>query len=92
VGATSKQPERPQAVRLTLRPLARDAPPVIRMRAALKVLLRAFGLRCTGIEWLGGPAVEEVPIPAPTMTQDATGAESRPGHTWTQPGAYAKAT
>jgi hypothetical protein len=60
----SKQPERPQAVQLTLRPLARDAPPMVRLRIALKVLLRCFGLKCA--------AIEEMPIPETTMTQAAT--------------------
>jgi hypothetical protein len=35
---------------LVLRPLRSDVPAVIRLRKALKMLLRDFGLRCVRIE------------------------------------------
>jgi hypothetical protein len=44
------KPERPRFV-LTLEPLPGDDPPVfIRLRAALKTLLRAFRFRCVQIQ------------------------------------------
>jgi hypothetical protein len=46
---------------LRIRPLASDTPAVIRLRAALKTLLRAYQLRC--VEVSGLPA--GTPTPAP---------------------------
>lgn len=46
--------------RVTLRPLpGGNVPPLVRLRLALKVLLRAFRLRCTGIEELEPKAATE---------------------------------
>lgn len=44
---------KPQTYRLTLKPLPRPGgPPAdVRLRGALKVLLRRFGLRCVHLEW-----------------------------------------
>ena len=36
--------------RLVLRAIPDPVPPIIRLRSALKTLLRAFGLRCESIE------------------------------------------
>jgi hypothetical protein len=47
---------------LVLRPLADPAPPAVRLRRALKTLLRAYGLRCT---WLEGINVSEEKIVTP---------------------------
>jgi hypothetical protein len=44
--------EPPRDILLILRPLADEVPPAVRLRQALKVLLRAFGLRCLSVEWL----------------------------------------
>ena len=46
---------------LALRPIERgadDAPPPIRLRMALKVLLRRFGLRCVSVEEIGSVAAD----------------------------------
>lgn len=37
---------------LTLVPVPGDVPPIVRIRRALKVLRRAFGLRCVSVEEL----------------------------------------
>src|SRR5262245_11585194 len=39
-----------QDIRLTLRPLRDTVPAVVRLRRALKCLLRSFGLKCVGVE------------------------------------------
>jgi hypothetical protein len=44
------QPEHPQEVRLTLRPLARDSLPKVRLRRALKQMRLVVGSRCGSIE------------------------------------------
>jgi hypothetical protein len=42
--------------RLTLRPLPSAYPPVIRLRRALKWLLRSFGLECVDVREVSPPA------------------------------------
>jgi hypothetical protein len=42
----------PDDVRITLRPLPSGVPAHVRIRRALKCLLRAFGLRNVRLEWL----------------------------------------
>lgn len=42
-----------ETIVLTLRPLPSDTPVVVRVRSALKTLLRTYGLKCTNI---GGDA------------------------------------
>ena len=39
--------------RLVLVPMPDTVPPLVRLRQALKVLRRRFGLRCRGVEELG---------------------------------------
>lgn len=50
---------------LALRPLASDVPPEIRLRQALKVLLRRFNLRCVDYSTTAGPADDGRPMPFP---------------------------
>jgi hypothetical protein len=51
----AKTPPTEPDVRVTLRPLKSGVPADVRLRRALKCLLRAFGFRCL--------AVEDVPRP-----------------------------
>lgn len=44
----------PVRFRLILVPLAGDPPPLVRLRSALKALLRAYRLRCETVEQLPG--------------------------------------
>jgi hypothetical protein len=48
-------------VRVTLRPLPGAVPAAVRLRRALKCLLRAFALRCTALEVV--PAGPDLPVP-----------------------------
>jgi hypothetical protein len=48
---------------LTLQPLKSDIPATVRIRAALKTLLRAYGLRCVRI---GGPQDPKAFDPKPS--------------------------
>lgn len=61
-----------------------DVPEAIRMRRALKTLLRSFGFRCTGIERKGiaqasQQTASEI-IPAQTSTRQTGGKRERQGN------------
>lgn len=57
-----RQPgERPDAVRLTLVPLASHVPAEVRLRRLLKAMLRAYGWRC--VEVCGPAAWSDAPGP-----------------------------
>ncbi len=44
---------------LVLRPLKSDVPPIIRLRRALKALLRSYGLRCVDHRMTPTPSHED---------------------------------
>jgi hypothetical protein len=79
--ADARENEKPTAYTLTLRAEG-DGPPVaIRLRKALKVLLRSFGLRCTGVEQIGtAQACEGTPltITSPEPPARETGGDCEP--------------
>lgn len=64
---TPNKPNPPPTYTLQLRPEGDGPPPVIRLRSALKVLKRAFGLRC--IRATEDPGQ---PLPRPASDLDAT--------------------
>lgn len=64
----------PDDIVLILRPLADSIEPAIRLRQALKVLLRCFGLRCMSIGPMGGP-VNDRGIEAASTAAEGTSHE-----------------
>jgi hypothetical protein len=58
-------PSKPR-YRLTLEALKSNTPPVVRLRVALKRLLRSFNLRCTMVEFLDADQAEAGNQDAPT--------------------------
>ena len=60
--------------RVTLRTVPRAGPAELRLRRALKVLLRAFGLKCVSVEEVPPPS-----DPAPAAPPAPDPAPSRPG-------------
>lgn len=60
----------PELIRITLRVLPRDVSPTLRIRAALKSLLRRFGLRNVGVEVL-------LPLAGQRTEEEAKGLDER---------------
>jgi hypothetical protein len=68
--------------RLQLEAARDNAPPQIRLRAALKCLLRTFGLRCRSVEAL----ITQMPGQPPVPAAPHAGQLSPPGRSEAEPG------
>jgi hypothetical protein len=64
--------------KLTLTPTGPDPPLALRLRRALKLLLPACGLRCSGVEQLAG-SPDDAPAGPPTAADGWSGADACPG-------------
>ncbi len=71
--------------RVTLVPLPGDVPPLVRLRKALKALLRAYRLRCENVEELAG-GVAEADCPGPARMPVLAFARISGGRSATEPG------
>lgn len=63
---------------ITLRPLPANVPAAVRVRRFLKAALRAYGLRCEGVQAVpptDRPAAESVAKLAADQTEDVNGIE-----------------